>query len=202
MLFAFEETVKQVVDANYWTITLPTIIGGVIVGIGGVILTAITVFAKVVAAIRDLKSVLQKDIKDNTDAQNAILPAVTAKADSATKEAVEAKDEAKKAANIAASKAVEVLGQKLENRADLAADKVAVVTKQSHDEIAGAVGQIANAIRGTDGTCLTAKVKKHGEILQGLRNDHSELNGRVAKLEQVATEGLGILREMKKATGS
>lgn len=179
MLFAFAEpeTVKEAVDIHFWTVTIWAILGTALIGAGGVALTAITVYQKIVTAIRDAKTVLQKDIKQNTDAQNEILPAVTAKVDSATKDLEAERDKTKKIAVIQAERMVEVLGAKLEQKADVAAQKVAVVAKEGQDAL-------RKSIHGDDGTCLTARMTKLEEQHKNLAVGQEEMKRSIDELTQ------------------
>lgn len=117
----------------------------------------------------------QKIVEDKVDVGNVmtgnVIPAVTEKVDSVTHEAKAASDATKDAAKIAA-----------------------VESAKNQEKIVSSVKELAQTIKGDDGTCVTARLKK-------LEEGHGVLAERIGKVEAAVGEGLTILREMK-ATGT
>lgn len=143
--------------------------------------------------------------KENKKAIEQVLPGVTVKVDSAEKKADEATSEAKKLIVTAAEKIGTAIAEKMDKKADENAEKVAekvaevaVEAKEDREKLVGTVNRIANAIHGPgerDGegeTCLTAKVREHGDAIKELKNE-------MAGVKKDVAEGLGILREMQES---
>jgi hypothetical protein len=186
MLFAFsdpevvKDVAKEVVDLHFWTVTIWAILGTMIVGAGGTVLTAIAVYQKIATAIQTAKTALQKDIKENTDAQKQILPAVAEKVDSATKKAEIATNTA-----ISATSAAVVIAKQVADKAESAASKVADVAAVSQKATVAAVNDLAKTIKGDDGTCIHGRLEKLEEGHAILAQGQAEIVRTVSRLADV-----------------
>lgn len=162
MLLAFadeltKEAVKSDIDIHFWTVTIWVIIGAVITGVGGVSILAITMYGKIVTAIRELKT-----------ATNAVLPAVKEKVDSATKGITDA-------------------AQHVKEETKIAADRIAINKVLSDERVINSVNQLKKTIQGDDGTCVTGRLKKLEDSHQEMRKivDHLAEGHEVLKEGQV-----------------
>ncbi len=177
-----KEAVKNAIDVQFWTVNLPLTIGAFITGMGGVVLTALAVYSRIIAEIRK------------------VFPAVAEKAekvDSAVKEAVAAKSEAitaagesKDYAKTTAKELGTVIGKQVGADAKAAAAVLADVTVKQNVVTNEKLERIAKAVHGpgeTDGEggiCLTAKVAK--------------LESRMVVIENLIAEGFErVLQEVQ-----
>ncbi len=157
------------VSPDFWTVTLPAMLGAAIVAIGGVVLTAVKTASIVLKAIRDLKA----EVKTNTDITKDVIPQVAKKVESATREAQNAAAETKKETQTTAA-------------------KLALHNEENTAKIMDALGDVGTKIKGEDGTCLTARMAK-------LEDGHKTLaDGQEAIRTEVA-HGLGEVREAIKS---
>lgn len=145
------------------------------------------------------------ELKKNTDATtenkeaiNQVLPAIAVKVDSANKKSEETLEKSEKVVENMAGKVAVYVTKELRDKAEInakevkdAAKIVAQTAREGQEKINQAVEKVSKAIHGDDGSCLTGKVKEHGERL-------TKMDERLTNVEQAVTEGLDILREMKK----
>ncbi len=160
MLFAFDEiskkTVDSAIDFNFWVVTFPALLGALIIGMGGVVLTAITVYGKIATKIRELKD----DLRLNTAATLAVMPAVAEKVDSAAKESAAA-----------------IVETKRDTRETAA--KLAFHTEETAAKVIESVDSLKTQIKGEDGTCVTARLKKleeqHADLAREVKSSHTDM---------------------------
>ncbi len=175
---AAKEAVKSAIDVQFWTVTIWVILGAMVTGAGGVALIAIAVYQKIAIAIRGVQSALQRDIKENTEAQATILPAVVEKVqkvDSAVKEATDAKDEA-----VASKDQAKIF-------IDTAAVKIGTVIGKEIGKQVGADAKLA-AIGVAEHLAAEVKDSKAAskEISDGVGEIRESLNGVLARKVELA----------------
>lgn len=156
-------------EIDFWNVTLVNLVAA----IGGICTTVLLIVNRVMDWLD--KRELKKDIKENTDAQKEIYPAVAEKVDSVTRQAVAEATETKKENQDTVKKAV-------------------IEQAKSNEKIIETVKTLATTIKGEDGTCVTGRLLK-------LEDQHKSFADRLARVETKQEEGLEILRELK-ATGT
>lgn len=118
---------------------------------------------------------IKEEVISGNKITEAVMPAVTAKVDSAIKENNEAAAEVKKETQATAT-------------------RLAGANALANAQVIEVVKEMKTAIKGDDGTCISAKVEEHGRMLSGL-------DSRLTNVEHAVTEGLAILREMQLSRG-
>lgn len=123
-----------------------------------------TLAGALLALFNNLKArVLERKLDKNTEITQHVMPEVNRKVDSATLEAKVASQEAKLEATAAKQEAKD------------ATVRVAIKQELSNEKVISTVKELTTSIKGTDGTCLTARLVKLEEAVIELREGHTEI---------------------------
>lgn len=132
---------------------------------------------------------VRADVKENTEICRDVVP----KVDSATRQIEDATKQAEKITETAAAKVGTLIGKVLGDKADRAAEKVAVAASQQNAAIANRVEQIAKVVKGDDGTCLTGRVEEHSKKIDDLNKRIDDIEADVQLIKGDTKQIIGLL---------